>query len=353
MGLNITVISYQERLDFGLHVDPDLVPDPWLLAEGIAEALAELLEASGLGEPTPVEDPLRRTKAVPKAGEIGPKARRASTPVSFNLSELFERVVDAVPDRVAIALPRPPPHLRRARRAGQPPGPPPRRPRAWGRATTSASSCSTAPSTSRGCSPPSSCGPCRSTSTTGTSSGSSHHLFDDADLVALIVAPAVRRPRRRGGRPTCRRSATSWWSTTATTVAVRRRRRGLRGGAGRGLARRATSTDAAPTTCYFAYTGGTTGMPKGVVWRHEDLFFAALGGGDPTLDKGPISDPEELPESPPRLPDGAAVRPAAHARERPLGGVQHVLRRRQGRAPQPRPFDPATRCGSAVARRAA
>ena len=32
---------------------------------------------------------------------------------------------------------------------------------------------------------------------------------------------------------------------------------------------------------YVLYTGGTTGRPKGVVWRHEDLFFAALGGGDP------------------------------------------------------------------------
>ncbi|HYZ97719.1 MAG TPA: acyl-CoA synthetase [Acidimicrobiales bacterium] len=29
---------------------------------------------------------------------------------------------------------------------------------------------------------------------------------------------------------------------------------------------------------YILYTGGTTGMPKGVVWRHEDVLFA-LGGG--------------------------------------------------------------------------
>ena len=29
---------------------------------------------------------------------------------------------------------------------------------------------------------------------------------------------------------------------------------------------------------YILYTGGTTGMPKGVVWRHEDVFMA-LGGG--------------------------------------------------------------------------
>ena len=26
---------------------------------------------------------------------------------------------------------------------------------------------------------------------------------------------------------------------------------------------------------YMLYTGGTTGMPKGVMWRHEDFFFGA------------------------------------------------------------------------------
>lgn len=30
---------------------------------------------------------------------------------------------------------------------------------------------------------------------------------------------------------------------------------------------------------YVLYTGGTTGPPKGVMWTHEDVFFAAMGGG--------------------------------------------------------------------------
>ncbi|MFJ6838398.1 acyl-CoA synthetase [Streptomyces sp. NPDC091209] len=45
---------------------------------------------------------------------------------------------------------------------------------------------------------------------------------------------------------------------------------------------------------FIIYTGGTTGMPKGVMWRQEDLFFAGLGGGAPTGD--PVTKPEELAE---------------------------------------------------------
>ncbi len=32
---------------------------------------------------------------------------------------------------------------------------------------------------------------------------------------------------------------------------------------------------------YIIYTGGTTGMPRGVMWRHEDVFYAGLQGGNP------------------------------------------------------------------------
>jgi len=34
-----------------------------------------------------------------------------------------------------------------------------------------------------------------------------------------------------------------------------------------------------PDDLYLLYTGGTTGMPKGVMWRQEDIFYAAMGGG--------------------------------------------------------------------------
>jgi acyl-CoA synthetase (AMP-forming)/AMP-acid ligase II len=46
---------------------------------------------------------------------------------------------------------------------------------------------------------------------------------------------------------------------------------------------------------YILYTGGTTGMPKGVVWQHKDVVFALGGGVDPTTNTR-LERPEEFVE---------------------------------------------------------
>jgi len=51
-------------------------------------------------------------------------------------------------------------------------------------------------------------------------------------------------------------------------------------------------THRSPDDLYVLYTGGTTGMPKGVMWRQEDIFFAAMGGGG--WGAAPITTADEL-----------------------------------------------------------
>lgn len=119
------------------------------------------------------------------------------------------------------------------------------------------------------------------------------HLFDDADLVALVlhgtyktkvaaVAPKVPKVRAfvvvddgNDGDATLP-GAISY--EAALAAASPERDFGAR----------------SPDDRYCAYTGGTTGLPKGVMWRQEDIFFAAMGGGDPMQLGDFISTPEEI-----------------------------------------------------------
>jgi hypothetical protein len=50
-GVNVTVFSYRDSIDFGFMVCREVVTDPWSLAKGIDEALAELVKGADEVEP--------------------------------------------------------------------------------------------------------------------------------------------------------------------------------------------------------------------------------------------------------------------------------------------------------------
>jgi len=45
-ALNLTVVSYMGKVDFGFTYEPDIVEDAWALAAQVRPALEELLEAT-------------------------------------------------------------------------------------------------------------------------------------------------------------------------------------------------------------------------------------------------------------------------------------------------------------------
>ncbi len=65
----------------------------------------------------------------------------------------------------------------------------------------------------------------------------------------------------------------------------------------------APALEPSPDDLYILYTGGTTGMPKGVLWRQADIFVAAMGGRK--FDGNEFSSYEEI---------GETVRSAGEAR---------------------------------------
>ncbi|MEW1825650.1 acyl-CoA synthetase [Streptomyces sp. NPDC088196] len=118
------------------------------------------------------------------------------------------------------------------------------------------------------------------------------YLYRDADLVALVfdtefterVAAAL--PRAEQLRHLVRVGAAPEDGPDVSAVAFAEAE--AAGSPGRGFPARSADDQ------FIIYTGGTTGMPKGVMWRQEDLFFSGLGGGAPTGE--PVKKPEELAE---------------------------------------------------------
>jgi hypothetical protein len=68
---DITLMSYDDRIDLGITVDPDIVHDAWLLADRLPPALAELMDAAGLGAPSPIRDPFAVSATSPAPGSQG------------------------------------------------------------------------------------------------------------------------------------------------------------------------------------------------------------------------------------------------------------------------------------------
>lgn len=67
-GLNVTVLSYLDHIDFGFVVCPDIVEDPWEFAEATLEAFAELEKAATMSASPSKRTNKARTKAVDGAG---------------------------------------------------------------------------------------------------------------------------------------------------------------------------------------------------------------------------------------------------------------------------------------------
>ena len=129
------------------------------------------------------------------------------------------------------------------------------------------------------------------------------HLYDDADLVAVIhhreFSPRVGEAAAdvTGVKHLIAVDDTSGATVASGAAAYEE----LLAGA---IPERPQNPRRSGDDLYVAYTGGTTGLPKGVVWRQEDIFFAAMGGGDVFQSGNFIKTPDEIVE---RIPEVGAT----------------------------------------------
>jgi acyl-CoA synthetase (AMP-forming)/AMP-acid ligase II len=119
------------------------------------------------------------------------------------------------------------------------------------------------------------------------------YLLDDAGAVAVIhqrsFAPRLAAVRDRLPRLRTLLSVDDESGVDLTAAGSEDYASAL---AGAGPAR--DFAERSPDDLFMLYTGGTTGMPKGVMWRQEDIFFSGMLGGNPA--GAPPTRPEEVAE---------------------------------------------------------
>ena len=161
------------------------------------------------------------------------------------------------------------------------------------------------------------------------------YLFDNADLKALVydrdLGPRIESVRR--ALPLLQHLVHIEDGSEAAGARREHRHRRRRSPRGRPSA---TSRHGRADDHYIIYTGGTTGMPKGVIWRHEDVFFA-LGGGIDAYTNERVADEWTLAKRAAEAAgwDDLAQPAAAHARGRPVGPLALRVRGQPGGVPRP------------------
>ena len=109
------------------------------------------------------------------------------------------------------------------------------------------------------------------------------YLFDNADLKLVVTEPDLEERAARA-------AATLEWP--CPVVVVDERYEAL-------LAQQPDTPpdvgERSPDDHYGLWTGGTTGMPKGVIWRQEDIYLSAIGGGgNPLLGIDPVKNLDDV-----------------------------------------------------------